>query len=93
MFIFSVSASSEQARPGFAAGSKIPFIVYIDFKDLFGAENLCRLYLMQEGFKDIQIEKRKMLVKDKLDPVLIEKDPAMREALSSGYMIQMFDAH
>jgi hypothetical protein len=93
MFIFSVSACSDKAQSGFSAGSKIPFIVYIDFKDLFGAENLCRLYLMQEGFKDISIEKRKMLVKEKLDPALIEKDPAMQEALNIGYMIQMFEAH
>ncbi len=93
MFIFSATAKSKKDQPGFKAGESIPFIVYIDFKDMFGAEKLCQIFLFKEGFHDIHIEKRKLIPNDKLDSKLIENDKALAEALESGYMIQMFEAH
>ncbi len=93
MFIFSATAQSKKDVPGFKTGDTIPFIVYVDFKDMFGAEKLCQILLFKEGFHEIHIEKRKLIPNDKLDPKMIENDKAMAEALKSGYMIQMFDAH
>lgn len=93
MFIFSATAKSKKDQPGFKSGESIPFIVYIDFKDMFGAEKLCQIFLFKEGFHDIHIEKRKLIPNDKLDSKLIENDKALAEALESGYMIQMFEAH
>lgn len=68
------------------------FIVYINFLDLFGAEQLCKIYLMQSGFTDVDIEKRKFFSREKLeDKDLLLADPALKEALESGYMIRMFE--
>ncbi|HEY7775607.1 MAG TPA: hypothetical protein VIC02_03610 [Kineobactrum sp.] len=70
----------------------MPFMVYINFIDLFGAEQLCKIYLMQAGFTNVHIEKRKFLNDQKLkDKQLLLVDPALKEALASGYMIRMFD--
>lgn len=93
MFIFSASAKSKKEQPGFKIGDSIPFIVYIDFKDMFGAEKLAQILLFKEGFHDIHIEKRKLIPNDKLDAEMVKNDKALAEALDSGYMIQMFDAH
>lgn len=92
MYIFSASAKTRKAIDGFRADEQVPFIVYIDFKDLFGAEKLCQLYLLNEGFYEVKIEKRKMVPEETLLP-MIDKDKAIQEALETGYMIQMFDAH
>jgi hypothetical protein len=94
MYIFSASAKTKKAFDEFAENDEVPFIVYINFKDLFGAENLCKLYLMQQGFFDIVIDKRKML-QDKLlsDKKLLKADKPLSEALKSGYSIQIFEAH
>lgn len=92
MYIFSVNATARVARDDIAVGDKKPFIVYIDFVDAFGAEQLCKMYLMRAGFTDIEIEKRKD-VSEKLrhDKRVVEADKAMKEAVEIGYMIQMFD--
>jgi len=92
MYIFSATAKTRKAIDDFKADDKVPFIVYIDYKDLFGAEKLCQLYLLNEGFYEVKIEKRKMIPAEKLLP-LIDKDKAIQEALETGYMVQMFDAH
>lgn len=92
MYIFSANATAKKARDDIKEGQRMPFIVYINFIDLFGAEQLCKIYLMRAGFTDVEIEKRKLvpsnLVKDER---VISADKAMREAVQSGYMIQMFD--
>jgi hypothetical protein len=92
MYIFSANATAKKAFDDIAEGQKVPFIVYINFQDLFGAEHLCKLYLMRAGFKDVVIEERKLvpsnLVKDER---VIRADKAMQEAVKGGYMIQMFD--
>ncbi|WP_241521266.1 hypothetical protein [Kineobactrum sediminis] len=70
----------------------MPFMVYINFADLFGAEQLCKIYLMQAGFTEVHIEKRKLFSQQMLeDEQLLLTDPALKEALESGYMIRMFD--
>jgi hypothetical protein len=92
MYIFSVNATTKKARDHLQEGQRVPFIVYIHFIDLFGAEQLCKIYLMRAGFTDIEIEKRKLvpshLIKDER---VVTADKAMAEAIKSGYMIQMFD--
>lgn len=92
MFVFSASAKAREAKEGVEIGEQVPFIVYVNFQDLFGAEQLCKIYLMRAGFTEIDIENRKMiqpkLLKDKR---VVAADKALKEALDSGYMIQMFD--
>lgn len=92
MFVFSASAKAREAKEGVEVGEQVPFIVYVNFQDLFGAEQLCKIYLMRAGFTEIEIENRKMiqpkLLKDKR---VVEADKALKEALDSGYMIQMFE--
>jgi hypothetical protein len=92
MYIFSVNATASKARDDIAVGQKMAFIVYIHFLDLFGAEQLCKLYLMRAGFADIEIEKRKLVPSSLVqDPRVVMADKAMAEAIKTGYMIQMFD--
>lgn len=92
MYIFSANATARVARDDIEQGQRMPFIVYINFVDLFGAEQLCKVYLMRAGFTDIEIEKRKFVpVKLSGDERVIQADKAMREAVEHGYMIQMFD--
>ena len=92
MYIFSANATARVARDDIEPGQRMPFIVYINFVDLFGAEQLCKVYLMRAGFTDIEIEKRKFVpVKLSGDERVIQADKAMREAVEHGYLIQMFD--
>lgn len=92
MYIFSANATARKARDDIKEGQRVPFIVYINFIDLFGAEQLCKIYLMRAGFTDIDIEKRKLVPSNLLkDERVIAADKAMREAVKGGYMIQMFD--
>ena len=92
MYIFSANGTARADRDDIKAGDKKPFIVYIDYVDLFGAEQLCKIYLMRAGFTEIEIENRKY-VADTLrnDPRVVEADKAMQAAIKGGYMIQMFD--
>ena len=94
MYIFSASAKARKAMDDIEAGQSMPFIVYINFKDLFGAEQLCKIYLYKSGFTDVEIEKRKLveprLLKDKR---VLSADKILKDALDSGYSIQMFDEH
>lgn len=94
MYVFSVNARTSKAIEDFNKGDEIPFIVYINFKDLYGAEQLCRIYLIHQGFEKPVIEKRK-LIEDRFlqDQKLINADNALKEALDSGYSIQIFSAH
>lgn len=93
MYALSVNATARKDVDGVKEGSTVPFIVYINFKDLFGAEQLCKVYLMRAGFTEIIIEKRKMIV-DKIlkNPRAVAADKALSEAVKTGYMIQMFDS-
>lgn len=90
MFIFSVTAKAKSAIEGFAQGASAPFIVYIDFQDLMGAEYLARYYVTKEGFYDITIDKRRQLERDKLAE-FSKKNQQIKEALKTGYTIQLFD--
>lgn len=92
MYIFSANATASKARDDIEIGQKKAFIVYIHFADLFGAEQLCKIYLMRSGFTAIEIEKRKLVPKKLLeDPRVVMADKAMAEAIKTGYMIQLFD--
>lgn len=94
MYVFSVSAKTRKAIEGFAADDQLPFIIYINFKDLLGAEQLCHLYLEKGGFYDIVIEKRKMIAEKYLqDNQYLDADKALKEAFESGYSVQLFAAH
>lgn len=92
MYVFSANGRARKALDGIAEGQVVPFIVYINFKDLFGAEQLCKIYLMRAGFTEVQIENRKLILSNiTSDPRVVAADKAMAEALKDGYMIQMFD--
>lgn len=92
MYIFSVNGKAKKDRDGVKEGQVVPFIVYINFIDLFGAEQLCKVYLMRAGFTEIEIEKRKLVPSNLTgDARVVAADKAMAEAIKSGYMIQMFD--
>ncbi|MAZ87696.1 MAG: hypothetical protein CL693_08620 [Cellvibrionaceae bacterium] len=91
MYVFSASATATKSFDDINIGDKAPFIVYIDFKDLFGAETLCKVLVMREGFKDIEIEKRQWLTPEKCqDPKIQQADKGLREALKAGFAIQLF---
>jgi hypothetical protein len=92
MYIFSANATARTKRAGVPPGQRMPFLVYIDFVDLFGAEQLCKIYLINAGFTDVEIEKRKYLSDEVLeDEQLLRTDTALKEALESGYMVRMFE--
>jgi len=90
MFIFSVTAKAKSTIDGFDQGDSAPFIVYIDFQDLMGAEYLARYYVTKEGFYDITIDKRRQLERSKLAG-FSKKNQQVKEALKTGYAIQLFD--
>lgn len=92
MFLFSCNATCKKAQQGLKAGEQAPFIVYIHYKDLFGAEHLCKLYLLQAGFNEINIEKRKQLnPAQAID--LAEHDKEVAEALKHGFCLRLFESH
>ncbi|NIB44004.1 hypothetical protein HBA55_30660 [Pseudomaricurvus alkylphenolicus] len=91
MYVFSASAIATKDFDDLKAGDKALFIVYINFKDLFGAETLCKVLTMREGFKDVEIEKRQWLTPEKVQDERIQAaDKGLREALQTGFAIQMF---
>ena len=94
MYLFSVNATAKKTHGEFTEGESAPFIVYIDFKDMFGAEKLAQLFVMAEGFKDVTIIKRKMIDNAQIpkNPAFA-KDPQITEALAKGYCVQAFSAH
>ncbi len=85
MYIFSVNAKAKKDRDGVKEGQVVPFIVYINFIDLFGAEQLCKVYLMRAGFTEIEIEKRKLVPSNLTgDPRVVAADKAMAEAIKTA---------
>ena len=90
MFIFSVTAKAKDNIEGFEKGASAPFIVYVDFQDLVGAEYLARFYVTKEGFFDVVVDKRRQLKRDKVAK-FAQKNPQVKEALKTGYAIQLFD--
>ena len=92
MFLFSCTAVAKRDLPEVKSGEKMPFIVYIQYADLFGAEHLCKLYLMQSGFHQIAIEKRQQ-VSDEQCLTMVDADKDIQEALEHGYYLRMFDKH
>jgi hypothetical protein len=93
MYVFSVTARARLDIDDFCKGQQVPFIVYINFKDLYGAEKLCQIFVIKEGFYDVVIEKRKFITEKSLaDENIVMADKALQEAIKSGYAIQMFSA-
>jgi len=90
MYIFSITAKAKNAIDGFEPGDSAPFIVYVDFQDLVGAEYLARYYISKEGFYEITVDKRRQLERDKLAN-FAKKNKQVKEALKTGYAIQLFD--
>ena len=90
MFIFSVTAKAKQDIDGFERGDSAPFIVYIDFQDMLGAEYLARYYVTKQGFYDLTIDKRRQLERNKLTE-FSKKNKQVKEALRTGYCLQLFD--
>lgn len=95
MYLFSLNAVSKTSNADFKEGEEVPFIVYIDFADLFGAEQLARVFVMREGFRDVKIEKRKHVDNRTLSEGKggLAQDPKVQEALAKGYCVQAFSAH
>lgn len=92
MYLFSCTATAKKAFDDIQIGEQKPFIIYIDFADLFGAEHLCKLYLMAEGFHQIVIEKRKQISNEQVIS-LQEHDEDINEALNTGFHLRMFESH
>ena len=92
MYIFSVNAKSKKTMAGVGEKQEVHFIVHINFKDAFGAEKLCQLYLLKAGFKDVHIEKRKR-IKDELltKKAVLNAHKNLKEAVEKGYSIQLFE--
>lgn len=94
MYLFSINATAKTTHGEFTEGEQAPFIVYIDFKDMFGAENLAKLFVMAEGFTKVEIAKRKLIDNAHIpDNPALAKDPQIMEALAKGYCVQAFSAH
>lgn len=92
MYIFSITAKSQHEIEGFDKDASAPFIVYIDYKDLFGAEFLAKLFLAKEGFYEPVIEKRKQLSDENVQSMK-QHDKQISDAVDTGYAIQLFDEH
>lgn len=91
MYVFSASAVATKPFDDIKVGDTALFIVYIDFKDLFGAETLCKVLVMREGFKTVEIDKRQWLTAEKCQNAKIQAaDKSLREALKTGFAIQLF---
>jgi len=90
MYIFSVTAKAKNDIDGFDKGATAPFIVYIDFANLKGAEYLARYYVTKEGFFDISIDKRQQLDRSKVK-AFSQKNTQVKEAIKTGYAIQLFE--
>ena len=91
MYAFSVNGKATRDHGSIKVDDTALFIVHINFIDLFGAETLCKVLLMREGFTDIAIEKRQWITpENRENPAILKADKGMSEALEKGYHIQMF---
>ena len=94
MYLFSINATAKTSAGEFTAGENVPFIVYINFQDLFGAEQLAKIFVMREGFSDVVIDKRKHIPNTAIaDSSTLQSDAQVIEALEKGYCVQAFSAH
>ena len=92
MYLFSCTGVAKKQLDEVAIGESMPFIVYIHYPDLFGAEHLCKLYLMQAGFHRIDIEKRQQVPEEQC-LAMLDTDDDIKEAFKHGYCLRMFDSH
>lgn len=76
------------------AGQSVPFIVYINAPKLEGAKRLCTMRLMRAGFVQIEIEKHKKIAASVLaDEKQIAAHNGLKEAMSKGYAVHVFEQH
>lgn len=90
MFIFSCNATAKANTVDVKEGEVVPFMVYINYADLFGAEQLCQMYLMKAGFTNIEMEKRRFVQQKTVDKIKYA-DVDVQEAIKNGFQIRMFD--
>ncbi len=90
MFVFSCSAETKVDREDIKQGERAPFMVYINYADLFGAEQLCQMYLMREGFTNIELEKRKYIQAATVEKLKF-KEKDVQVAVKEGFFVRMFE--
>ena len=94
MYILSITATVRVDHDGLTAGTTRPFIVYVNFPDLFGARALAQAYLLRAGFHKLRFDDQKHLSEAQLnDHAKVAGNSQIVEALSHGYSIQMFESH
>lgn len=91
MFVFSCNATAKTDLAEVKQGETLLFMVYINYADLFGAEQLCQMYLMREGFTNIEMEKRKFIQAATVEKLKF-KEKDIQEAMKDGFFIRMFEA-
>ncbi|WP_298633795.1 hypothetical protein [uncultured Umboniibacter sp.] len=94
MYIFSITAVARIDQDGFTAGTSKPFIVYINFADLFGARALAQAYLLKAGFHKLRFDDQKHLSPEQLsDHATVAGNRQIVEALEHGFSLQIFESH
>ena len=68
----------------------MPLIVYVDYKDVTGAEYLAKFYVAKERFFEVVVDKRRLLKADGVKK-LSKTNSQVKEAIKTGYAIQLFD--
>ncbi len=94
MYIFSVTATARQDNEDAKKGESRPFIIYINFADLFGAQALAQAYLLKAGFSSLRFDDLKHIDPSKLtDHAKVAGNQQLSDALRHGYSIQLFESH
>ena len=63
---------------------------HVSNADLFGAEQLCQMYLMREGFTYIEMEKRKYIQAVTVEKLKF-KEKDVQVAVKEGFFVRMFE--
>jgi hypothetical protein len=93
MYIFSVTATAMRDTDDAKSGESRPFIIYINFQELFGAQSLVRAYLIRAGYSQVNFEDQKHLSNEQLgDHAKVAGNPMIVTALRDGYAVQLFEA-
>lgn len=93
MYLFSINATARQDSDDAKTGEVKPFIVYINYEDLFGAQALVHAYLLRAGFHKPEFSDQKHISSDQLkDHAKVAGNPQLTTALRDGYSIQLFEA-
>jgi len=94
MYIFSVTATARKDTADAKQGEQRPFIVYINFADLFGAQALVQAYLLNAGYGQVQFDDQKHIDPSKLNEhAKVAANQQLSDALTHGYSVQLFESH